>query len=260
MSTSKVWCLTIDEDYKPHGSPFEIVLESEARIAHLTKKVKEEVSPTAPSNMFVVWRPKPKVPVELQKKRNSEDVDDLSDPYERLKRTKLVAVSPSRIASPSAYMALQNDSDERILDGRPSLDEDIAPIVLLYHGFGIFLDIFDGQKDVAGLDKVDGKKVKKAVDEFVERMCCLYESVDEREEQGLESIHRIFQARYGTQIPNPTLAWMGGYVFDGIILCKHGGAGFVARFANDIATSSIPVVEATAHAAQTHVSYMEPLE
>ncbi|KAG5637635.1 hypothetical protein H0H81_003860 [Sphagnurus paluster] len=51
---------------------------------------------------------------------------------------------------------------------------------------------------------------------------------------------------------------VGPDIADRRTLGAHGGACFVTRFRNDLCANSIPVVEATAYVAQTHVTRMEP--
>lgn len=65
-----------------------------------------------------------------------------------LKRAKIVQEIPSQVASVAQfaqYWAIQEDSNEHLLDDRPEPDSGVAPISLLYGPFGEFNDIFAGR-------------------------------------------------------------------------------------------------------------------
>ena len=89
-------------------------------------------------------------------------------------------------------------------------------------------------------------------------MCYCYDTEESRRDTGLESIHNIFQSRSGTQIPRVQGAYIDSYKTEGHIIGNHGGAAMIVVFKNEIAgITSVPVVEATAYAAQTHKVHME---
>ncbi|EGO20156.1 hypothetical protein SERLADRAFT_417942 [Serpula lacrymans var. lacrymans S7.9] len=95
---------------------------------------------------------------------------------------------------------------ERILDDRPSPDKVIPPVALLYHGFGLFLDICRGRLDIQQLKEVKQKDLKLAVDIFAQKMSGYYCDEDERRDAALTAIHHIFSHRTGVQFPRPMAA------------------------------------------------------
>ncbi|CAA7260634.1 unnamed protein product [Cyclocybe aegerita] len=75
-------------------------------------------------------------------------------------------------------------TSEKVLDDRPVPDEDIAPVELLYDGFGLFTDIFNGKDNIPGLSEVDRAGVRAAVDDFAAKMCLAYEKEDDCRDEG----------------------------------------------------------------------------
>ncbi|KAG8894374.1 hypothetical protein FRB99_001318, partial [Tulasnella sp. 403] len=63
---------------------------------------------------------------------------------ECLKRQRLTLHSPSEVGKPPNYYVLQMSEENEILCDRPSQDMGVAPICLLYPGFGNFRDNVDG--------------------------------------------------------------------------------------------------------------------
>ncbi|KIL58377.1 hypothetical protein M378DRAFT_170630, partial [Amanita muscaria Koide BX008] len=111
------------------------------------------------SSPALAWRLSlpPAIP---QKRMLSEPPENV---FGRLKRAKIVTNEPSDIGTSEKYQSLQGDPSERILDDRPKPDDDIPPISLLYEGFGHFLDIMDGHKNVPGLADVDVQELRMKV-------------------------------------------------------------------------------------------------
>lgn len=89
--------------------------------------------------------------------------------FSRLKRAKIVTTAPSTTAKPEVYEPLQLEPSEKIYDDRPKPDPDIPSIVLLYEGFGHFLDIMDGREDVPGLADINVKSLRSKVNTFAAR-------------------------------------------------------------------------------------------
>ncbi|KAG6805084.1 hypothetical protein H0H93_005658, partial [Arthromyces matolae] len=90
-------------------------------------------------------------------------------PWNDLKRRKLATTPPPVTGDPLEYKRLQNLNDERILDDRPQPDDDIPPVSLLYDGFGLFLDILRGKKDIPLLTEIDIPRLRQEVDEFADQ-------------------------------------------------------------------------------------------
>ncbi|KAF8958694.1 hypothetical protein BDZ97DRAFT_1840869 [Flammula alnicola] len=178
--------------------------------------------------------------------------------FSRMKRSKLATIAPSTMAQPSNYESNQKVPSEKILDDRPKPDADIAPIPLLYDGFGQFLDIFDGGTDVPGLSEVNVSELQNAVDEFAQKMCCFYDNEDGRRTVALPALDCIFSARTGTTIPSLHAAAIGSIRTDGHNVAEHGGGALVAKFKNRSAgNNAIPEVELTGYAARLHATGME---
>jgi len=173
----------------------------------------------------------------------------------------LVEIAPSKISSITAYKSLQGDSRQKILDDRPSPDKDIPPVVLLYHGFGLFYDIFHGQINIPQLEKIDEPRFAQNVDRFLQLMGSYYLKEDARRNEGLKIINDILTSRSDAgNIPPLAASSILNYRSDGHMVGPHGGAVCVTEFKNEIhSISSVPYVEATAYAAQTHTAVIPAL-
>jgi len=173
----------------------------------------------------------------------------------------LVEIAPSKISSITAYKSLQGDSRQKILDDRPSPDKDIPPVVLLYHGFGLFYDIFHGQINIPQLEKIDEPRFAQNVDRFLQLMGSYYLKEDARRNEGLKIINDILTSRSDAgNIPPLAASSILNYRSDGHMVGPHGGAVCVTEFKDEIhSISSVPYVEATAYAAQTHTAVIPAL-
>ena len=82
------------------------------------------------------------------------------------------------------------------MDDRPREDDDIPPdSLLLYDGFGQFLDIFAGDTNVECFHDVKASELQFAVDKFAQSMCGFFETEDKWRETGLVRLNKIFAAR-----------------------------------------------------------------
>lgn len=162
------------------------------------------------------------------------------------------------MAQPSCYENNQHNSSEKILDDRPEPDADIAPISLLYDGFGDFLDIFDGKTDVAGLSEINIAELQKAVDDFAQKMCRFYDDEDGRRTTALRALNCIFSARTGTAIPSLHAAAIGSVRTVGYNVARHGGGALIVGFKNQSAgNKAIAEVELTGYVARLHATGMD---
>ncbi|KAF8999401.1 hypothetical protein BDQ17DRAFT_752401 [Cyathus striatus] len=128
--------------------------------------------------------------------KDSNEYNETEDLAFRIKLRKIVSYSPEDLASPAIYEPLQENPDERILDGRPQAEyTDIPPISLLYDGFGQFLDIAQGKTDVEGYNEVNISELKSGVDELSEWMCQFFRSKVNRRHHALHLFYSIFEAR-----------------------------------------------------------------
>jgi len=86
------------------------------------------------------------------------------------------------MGQPHTYEKLQREPSQRILDDRPTPDDDMPPISLLYDGFGSFLDITNGRNNVPGMADVNVPELQAAVDELANAMIEYYENENARRE------------------------------------------------------------------------------
>ncbi|RXW24601.1 hypothetical protein EST38_g1201 [Candolleomyces aberdarensis] len=167
--------------------------------------------------------------------------------HDLLKRTRLAQDAPSQVARSSTYKSIQHDPFEKILDDRPSPDADIAPIALLYHGFGHFEDIIACRK------ATDIEQFKPAVDKFAEAMSRFYLFEDERRDAGLPLLNIILAIRGGAATPLLSAAAIGSVRSGAHSVGRHDGPITVVEFKNELnGIGALPHVEAVANAAHLH--------
>ncbi|KAI9569501.1 hypothetical protein HD554DRAFT_535796 [Boletus coccyginus] len=176
---------------------------------------------------------------------------------DRVKRSKIATESPSILALPQVYRDWKRDPEECILDHCRLSDSPgelyLPPISIQYEGFGHFLDIFRGKKDVPGIQHVSSAALLLAVDHFAEEMSLVYPDELSRRDKGLTALTDIFRAR--TEDPH----WMlvaksvsGKATSDGVICGPHLAASCVADFKNELANvTGIPYVEMTSYFAHS---------
>ncbi|KAH9973808.1 hypothetical protein BGW80DRAFT_224693 [Lactifluus volemus] len=131
-------------------------------------------------------------------------------------------------------------------------------IPLLYDGFGYFLDIVAGHKDIPGLDLVDLRRLQVEVDELACMMCRFYDHEDERRDAARRILNKIFGARRGVVIPLIEAASIGSVRSDGHVMWRNGVAMLVTDFKNR-ATGSCAMlkVELVRHVARLHKQKMQ---
>ncbi|KAF8330667.1 hypothetical protein F5887DRAFT_1287113 [Amanita rubescens] len=191
----------------------------------------------------------------IQQKRTLPEQDDM---FNRLKRAKTTTDAPSKTAKSEAYESLQRDPSQKIFDDRPEPDPHFPPVALLYEGFGHFLDIMDGRRDVPGLTDIDIMELHKEVDGFASQMNRFYQNEDARREAGLPYLARIFSARRGTQIPPLQASSIGSARTDGHTTGPLGAGTFCAVFKNKITgIGAIPQVELTCYVVRLNAMRMD---
>ncbi|KAG6850081.1 hypothetical protein H0H93_001214 [Arthromyces matolae] len=194
----------------------------------------------AEGHVHIIVKPPPQNRREKLTHRPSEE----EGPLDRLKRTKLATNTPSITGEPSIYKAIQTTYEERILDDRPQPDDDIPPISLLYDGFGLFLDILRGKKDIPLLIDIDIPRLRQEVDEFADQMCEFYEEEVHRRDTALPILDRIFSAQGGVKIPSIRPCEIGSVTSGGHNSAKCGGCLSFYGFRNEAAeVPAIPEVE-----------------
>ncbi|KAI6113733.1 hypothetical protein EDD16DRAFT_1709361 [Pisolithus croceorrhizus] len=190
-----------------------------------------------------------------------------SDAMKLVKRAKIATMSPLSLAQPSTFRALHKNPEEPILDhrrihnpgdyshGRYShhFIDDLPPISLQYEGFGRFLDIFRGCKEVPGMENLSSQELRSAVDELAGMMSLIYKDEGTRMRRGLDALNTIFSARTdgissGLMAANVN----GGSNPDGHFLGPHKAASCVVKFKNESGCgSAIPYVEMTGYFAHS---------
>ncbi|KAI6100795.1 hypothetical protein EV401DRAFT_2080818 [Pisolithus croceorrhizus] len=197
------------------------------------------------------------------KKRVPEEVND--DLVEIVKHTKIAIQSPSSLAEPHTFRTLHKVPGEPILDHRSVHDaenrssrersfmDDLPPISLQYEGFGHFLDIFRGCKNVPGVENVSFARLRSAVDKFAESMSLIYRDEDERREKGSDALDNIFSQRTDDVTFASTAAGVSkGTNSGGRFLGPHRAAYCITEFKNESGCgSAIPYVEMTGNFAHS---------
>ncbi|KIL58229.1 hypothetical protein M378DRAFT_181377 [Amanita muscaria Koide BX008] len=181
-----------------------------------------------------------------QKRMLSEPPETVLD---RLKRAKIIT---------KRYQSLQEDPSEKIYDDRPTPDADIPPIPLLYEGFGHFLDIMNDHENVPGLADVDAQELRKEVDDLASKMTGSFSTEDDRRDEALACLDRIFSARRGIKIPQPYAAATGSVRADGHNAEIHGAGTMIVVVKNCLTgISSLPQVELVCNAARLAATRMD---
>lgn len=179
-------------------------------------------------------------------------------PIDRLKRNIFATTAPSKAAQPSFYEAEQRLPSKRILDDRPTMDADIAPISLLYPGFGDFLDIINGRTDVPGINEVDAGALEAAVDAFATVMCDFHALESGRKQAVLPHLDKIFFAHSSRIIPRIFASTIGTVHSDGHTEGRHGGMAMVEELKNrDTGNSSSAPVQMVGYVSHSHLKWME---
>ncbi|KAI0030038.1 hypothetical protein K488DRAFT_72519, partial [Vararia minispora EC-137] len=186
---------------------------------------------------------------EPRKRRADQPLDE----YSQAKRAKVVSEAPSDVSKSANYEALQKMPSERILDNRPVADKDIPPMPLLYRGFGLFIDIYNGNDNISELQHIDHAGLEVAVRQFATSMAGFFRDEDARRDEGLQHLNSIFAART-TKAPQFTgirAESFGRYRTDGNDRAPHDAAATVVEFKNKpTGNVSLPEVEATCYVAQ----------
>ena len=157
-----------------------------------------------------------------------KDVSDGSI-AERIAEQQIGLETPSELSkSVYAVRGIQRNQKHRIFNDRPYPDLDIAPIALLYDGFGIFQDIYAGRtKEPVDHDISKMARFVKAVTAFCDKMSLFYDDGDQRRDAGLPLLDEIFQAYDGDAFQSNQPSAVGSVRTDGHSLCIVGGAADV---------------------------------
>ncbi|KAH9077692.1 hypothetical protein EDB83DRAFT_2548709 [Lactarius deliciosus] len=168
-----------------------------------------------------------RLPGVVPQKRSVPQQEDVRSQF---KRARIATEPPSSLAKSQAYVNIQRDSCERILDDRPEPDHQIPPIPLLYSGFGHFLDVMDSHDDVPGLADIKVAELQMAVDALATEMTRFFENELQRRDKGLEHLRDIFAARRGTIIPRISASAIGSAISNGHNVAGNGTSSIVVEF------------------------------
>ena len=174
----------------------------------------------------------------------------LSDKFLRL---RIVNEAPSRVSQ--NYKSLQIDGEQRILDDRPTEDGLVPPISLLYDGFGIFDDVFNGRASVPGESDILETHLWHMVENFVREMSTFYGSEAARRGALLGHLEGIFGARRDPLAVGGILtSKIGPYqiITDGHLNGAHGAIVFCVECKDELSgITSEPFVELVSHVASS---------
>jgi hypothetical protein len=162
---------------------------------------------------------------------------------------------PLRITQTSESMALQRNQEEKatILYDRPEPHPDIPHVALLYDGFGEFLDIFHGRKEVSGLELWKQQDLEHRINDFADEMAGFYETERDRRLTVIPNMNLILTALACEGQRSPFLRG----AFDppmpvGHIMGEHGAMSCIVLFKNESCDIEImPHIELTNHVARS---------
>ncbi|KAG7085640.1 hypothetical protein E1B28_003187 [Marasmius oreades] len=167
------------------------------RIASL-QDLFEESSPNN-KNVHFIYIP-PKLPSGGRKRPNPVSVSDIP-PERDLKKMRAYSDTPSLLATPSRYQAAQCIPTARLIyDDRPGPDYGVAPIALLYPPYGDFLDACAKPlpKEFEAIDLI---AMMREVDALVVIAAGFHKDEDERNNQFIDALNRIFQCYHDRSEP-----------------------------------------------------------
>ena len=137
---------------------------------------------------------------------------------------------PSTAAKFENYGKFQKDAKKRILDDRPSQDNFIAPIALLFQSFGYFRDIRCGV-EVPGEGHICEGELRGKADALADAMTLFYKDEGERRSKFLEHLERIFSISSGSI--GSTKISGSQVISDGHVNGIHGAMVFCIECQND---------------------------
>lgn len=172
--------------------------------------------------------------------------------HDLLKRTRLAQDAPSLVAQPSNFKTLQSNPSEMVLEDRPSSNSNVAPIALLYPGFGLFYDV------ILGRSSIDVTKYQAPVDRLAQAMVQTYEHEHQRRDEGIKYLNEIFLCRPGSNY-TISAASIGSCTSDGHGLGPERSPIIMVEFKNELTgISSFPHIQAAAYVARLHVKMATP--
>lgn len=144
--------------------------------------------------------------------------------------------SASDMAAGPVMRNTQENPTKRTLNDRPLSDSGVAPIALLYDGFGIFDDILQ-QIPVPGEGAILGSRLMEEVQKFCMAMSAFYPDEAARLSMVIPSLEAIFDARTDSQTMEPIQALVPGddpLKTDGSMVGRHGAIAFIVECKNEL--------------------------
>lgn len=155
----------------------------------------------------------------------------------------LGTITPSKVARTDVVLRVQADPNQRLVNDRPQMDTDRLPIALLYHGFGHFLDTFEGTSTDHTLS-FHRRTFEMKVDEFTRSMNKYYPDKYSRTEKALEYLNNIFKCVLKNCWPLMDATVSRGCVSDGHAPGPTMGIEVVLVVVNELcATDADPIVK-----------------
>ena len=165
------------------------------------------------------------------------------------KRCRLATTVPSKIAVPNEYHNIQELPSQRILDDRPVPDHNVPPVALLYEGFGVFQDMYEGSEGYPLQDERQRCDLENHVDLFAESMASFYNREVDRQNKGLKDLNKIFSV-LNANLPDLAASSIGSVQTDGHFLGKQGEAAIITQFQEEtddvVVTAQLGGYDATA--------------
>jgi len=161
-------------------------------------------------------------------------------------------IPPFDVAHPSAFRLYQCNDAIRLLDDRPTNDNRITPIALLYRPFGQFLDhIRDPPETVENLHL---NTIEYRVDQFASLMCKHYENKLERRDEIIPALNDIFSCYEPQQIELSSItSIIKGQQTDGHAIGPGQAPDIIVQIINEHgADSGDPEIQLSSYYTQIH--------
>ena len=168
------------------------------------------------------------VSAQVSAKRKPEPEDTY---LQRLKSRKLASTMPHTLNKPSVYASLQKSEAERILDDCPAPNTVIPPLVLLYRGFGQFIDSTRRAAIEPGtFSDPQISDLKEDVDKLMDAMCEVDDNELRKQEKAKGPLLRILFPGTTTNFSHRIKDDQNSALTDGHILSSHGVPLLIVEF------------------------------
>ncbi|KZT09106.1 uncharacterized protein LAESUDRAFT_748334 [Laetiporus sulphureus 93-53] len=193
--------------------------------------------------------------ISILAKRPSLSVQDKNSPPKRMRMQKVASIPPFTVARISVLASIQNDSEDRVLNDRPKTNMDIAPIALLYEGFGQFQDEFSACEGPFQLDITRTVNLINLMTKFADAMCTSYATEDERCTKALPLLNEISSIVVDDICPSEIPRCNA--CTDGYSVSATGACDLVVEFRRDGDSGSDAVAQGVSYLAHRHRDTVE---